>query len=286
MPFNFGALEPEFSSLKGSDFVIIPVPYDLTTSYISGSRRGPLAIIDASTHVELYDEELKIEPYRRGIHTLSMVEPATQSPAAMVDRVSQVCEGVLVDKKTPILIGGEHSLSVGMVRALSSKYKDLSVLQFDAHADLRDIYEGSPYNHACVGRRISELCPLTQVGIRSLSSGEAVFLRDSDIKTITASDVLHSGVPSEITTDLTDDVYITIDLDVFDPSVMPAVGTPEPGGLFWYDLLNIIKKVVYSRRIVGFDVVELSPVPGLIAPDFTAAKLIYRIIGYLAQNEF
>lgn len=282
IPFNFGGINHSKSSFEVSSFIIIPVLYDLTTSYLPGSRRGPLAIIEASTHLELYDEELEREVYLAGIHTLPFVEPTTSCPEAMIERVSDICNAVLKSKKIPIMLGGEHSLSIGMVRSLKSLYPNLSVLQLDAHADMRDTYGDSPFNHACVGRRISESCPLTQVGVRSLSSEEASFLKDSGVKTVYAKDLLKQSFKSEVLDLLTEDVYITIDLDVFDPSIMPSVGTPEPGGLTWHDVLGIIREVSSKKRIVGFDVVELSPIPGYVAPDFMAAKLIYRTMGYIS----
>lgn len=283
-PLNFCGLEPSYCSLEGSEFVIIPAPYDLTTSYISGTRRGPLAIIEASTHMELFDEELGIETYKVGIHTLPFLEPTTSGPKEMVDRVAEVCDHIIRKGKIPVLLGGEHSLSFGMVRAIKSHYPDLSILHLDAHADMKDVYNDSPFNHGCVSRRISELCPVVQVGIRSLSAEEAEFLRSSSVNTIYADQFFTSSFDRRIFDSLTEDLYITIDLDVFDPSIMPSVGTPEPGGLGWYDVLGIVKEVIRGRRVMGFDVVELSPIPGCIAPDFMAAKLVYRIMGYIIQE--
>ena len=281
---NFCGLEAGHSSLEGATFVVIPAPYDLTTSYMAGTRRGPLAIIEASTHMELFDEELGIETYRAGIHTLPLLEPTTSGPEDMIRRVEEVCSAVIGRDKIPVLLGGEHSLSIGMVRALKDRYPGISVLHLDAHADMRDVYNGSPYNHGCVSRRIYELCPVVQVGIRSISAEEAGFIRGSGIRTVYASQFLASPMDRTIFDSLTDDLYITVDLDVFDPSLMPAVGTPEPGGLGWYAVLLVLREAIRGRHVVGFDVVELSPIPGCIAPDYLAARLVYRIMGYIIQE--
>ncbi len=281
--YNFCGLEAPYNSFEEARFVLIPVPYDLTTSYMAGTRRGPMAIIEASTHLELYDEELRLETYRAGIHTLPFVEPVTSGPEGMIEVVERSCRDVVERGKIPVLIGGEHSLSLGMVRALKAIYPDLSVLHLDAHADMRDRYCGSPFNHGCVARRISELSPLVQVGVRSLSREEAEYLESSGIRTVYADEFL-SGPETGIFDTLTDQVYITIDLDVFDPSIMPSVGTPEPGGPGWYEVLKVLKGAIRGRDVVGFDVVELSPIPGNVAPDFVAAKLIYRVMGYILRE--
>jgi agmatinase len=252
---NFGGIYPE-CSLRDAKFVVIPVPYDLTSTYQSGSRRGPAAIIEASTNMELYDEVVNI--VRRRISRIAKLD------------------------KIPVMLGGEHSVTLGAVQAMIEKYPELTVLQFDAHADLRDTYQGSPYNHACVARRISEICPLVQVGIRSMSKEEGDFLPQSKVKSYSADFVLEKKNWAEtVCKDLRGDVFITIDLDVFDPSIMPATGTPEPGGLYWKDILQLLKLVSASCNIRGFDVVELAPLPGIVAPDFIAAKLIYRTMGYI-----
>ncbi len=290
LPFNFGGLDEKFSSFRNAGFVILPVPYDLTASYGSGMRGGPLAIIEASTHMELYDEELKANTYKAGIHTMSLLESTTLGAEEMIQRVYEVSDRIVKAKKIPVMLGGEHSITLGLVKALKKKHPNLSVLQFDAHADMRDSYQENRFNHACVARRISEVCPIVQVGIRSLSKEEADFLKQgardkkSGISTYYAPG-LQNGFPvDEICNRLTEDVFITIDLDVFDPSIMPATGTPEPGGLGWYDVISILKGAASKKRIVGFDVVELSPIPGNIAPNFLAAKLVYRVMGYIIKN--
>lgn len=281
----FGGISQDYSSFEAASFVVIPVPYDLTTTYQAGARNGPAAIIDASGQMELYDEELGTETYRTGIHTVDFLEVEAGGPHEMIESVRKKVAGILSYDKIPVVLGGEHSISLGAVQALTEKYPSLSVLHLDAHADMRDSYQGTPYSHACVSRRISEQCPVVQVGIRSLSSEEATFLKDSGIPSYSSEFVHdHEGWEKEICSKLTDDVYISIDLDVFDPSIMPAVGTPEPGGVYWKALIRLVREVAESCTIRGFDVVELAPIPGMIAPDFTAAKLIYRIMGYITSK--
>lgn len=282
---NFGALPIEYSSAETATFVVAPVPYDLTSTYQPGSRRGPAAIIEASTNMEFYDEELGRETYLAGIHTLDPLEVDARGPKEMMGRVRQMIAEILSDNKIPVMLGGEHSISFAAVQAVKEKYPELSVLQFDAHADLRDSYQESPFSHACVGRRISEIAELTQVGIRSLSAEEAVFMKESSVVTCFADDLYADPDWKEkICKNLKSDIYITIDLDVFDPAVMPSTGTPEPGGLSWRDVLGLIRAVSKRCRIRGFDVVELTPIPGLVAPDFMASKLIYRIMGYITEQ--
>jgi agmatinase len=278
---NFGGICPE-CSLRNARFVIVPVPYDLTSTYQPGSRRGPTAIIEASTNMELYDEELKKETYLAGIHTAEPVGVDARGPKYMIGAVRKKIKRIVAQDKIPVMLGGEHSITLGAVQAVAEKYPKLTVLQFDAHADLRDSYQGTPYNHACVARQIAGFCDLVQVGIRSMSREEGDFLRKSNVKSYSADDVFdHQNWAETIVGQIKGDVYVTIDLDVFDPSVMPATGTPEPGGLFWRDVLNLLRLVSRKCSVRGFDVVELAPLPGMVAPDFMAAKLIYRFMGYL-----
>jgi agmatinase len=278
---NFGGIYPE-CSLRDAKFIVIPVPYDLTSTYQSGSRRGPAAIIEASTNMELYDEELKKETYLAGIHTTLPVAIDARGPKNMVKIVRKKISRIVALNKIPVILGGEHSITLGAVQAMIEKHPKLTVLQFDAHADLRDTYQESPYSHACVARRISEICPLVQVGIRSMSKEEGEFLPQSKVKSYSADFVLEKKNWAEtVCKDLRGDVFITIDLDVFDPSIMLATGTPEPGGLYWKDILHLLKLVSASCNIRGFDVVELVPLPGVVAPDFMAAKMIYRLMGYI-----
>jgi agmatinase len=212
---------------------------------------------------------------------LREIEPIASGPQAMMDRITSVAAELLVHGKFVVGLGGEHTISFGIVRAFAERFPGLSVLQIDAHGDLRDTYQGTPYNHASVLRRISEMVPAVQVGIRSLSREEAVWVKERGARLFYASEVVGSPtIATTISQALTDQVYITICLDGLDPSIMPAVGTPEPGGLGWYDVLRLMRKVAETRHIVGFDVVELFPIPGNIAPDFLAAKLVYKVLGY------
>lgn len=280
---NFGGIYPECSMSKAL-FVVVPVPYDLTSTYQPGSRRGPAAIIEASTNMELYDEELKKETYTVGIHTTEPLAIDARGPRHVVSAVRRKISRIVAMDKIPVMLGGEHSISFGAVSAVKEKYPELMVLQLDAHADLRDSYQGSPFSHASVARRISEICPLVQTGIRSMSKEEGDFLPASKVKSYSADFVLENNNSYEtICKDISGDVFITIDLDVFDPSIMPATGTPEPGGLYWNNVLRLLKTVSKLCRIRGFDVVELAPIPGTVAPDFMAAKLIYRLMGYITE---
>ncbi len=282
-PNNFGALPKPYSDFNYAKIAVLPIPYEVTTSYIPGTRLGPQAIIAASSQVELYDEELDAEPYEAGICTLNNLEPDLTSPENMCRRIAQVAGWLVEQGKFPVALGGEHTVSLGMVQGLLPHYPNLSVLQLDAHADLRDEYQGSPYSHACVLRRIREIIPVVQqVGIRNLSRPEADFVKGNNLKLHYALKMVQdSGWIEQVIAQLSDPVYITLDLDVFDPGIMPAVGTPEPGGLGWYQVLALLRQVFQQRKVIGFDVVELAPLPGNAGPDFMAAKLIYKMIGYL-----
>lgn len=280
---NFGGIYPAYS-LRDALFVVVPVGYDLTSTYQPGSRRGPASIIEASTNMELYDDELKKETYLAGIHTTQPLTIDSRGPKNMINIVRKKISKIVALNKIPVMLGGEHSISLGAVQALKEKYSKLKVLQLDAHADLRNSYQESPYSHASVARRISEICPLIQVGIRSMSKEEADFLPQSNVKSYSADFILEKkDWYRKVCKDLNGDIFITIDLDVFDPSIMPSTGTPEPGGLYWQDVLKLLKSVSNSCKIRGFDVVELAPIPGIIAPDFMAAKLIYRLMGYITR---
>lgn len=281
---NYGGIDLPKSSFEEAMFVVVPIPYDLTSTYQPGSRRGPYAILDASSNMELYDEELGKETYRCGIHTYASIDTDARGPEEMTSKIRQNISKIISCDKIPVVLGGEHSISIGVVQAMKEKYPHISVLQLDAHADLRDTYQLSPYSHACAARRMWELCPLTQMGIRSMSAEDASFIKKNNIISFPADFIYESQWLNKISKNLNEDVYITIDLDVFDPSIMPSTGTPEPGGISWKNLLDLIKEVSKNCRIRGFDVVELSPIPGLVAPDFLAAKLIYRIMGYVTHK--
>ena len=278
---NFAGLSSPYSDLQTARVMILPVPYDSTTEWHSGSRDGPQAIINASQYLELYDLELNRDIYKVGIHTLPAVQPLLSSPEKMIQRVYRVAGELVKQGKFPVMFGGEHSLSLGMVQALKEKFQNVCVLHLDAHADLRDEYLGTKYSHACVMRRIHELCPIVQVGIRSLSWEEQQFLTKNKVPTFyitTSSSDL--APPEHIVASLSDNVYVSIDLDVFDPSIMPAVGTPEPGGMQWHEVLNLLRYVTRHKRVIGFDLVELCPKDCTDSCAFLAAKLAYKFIGY------
>jgi agmatinase len=275
---NFGGLPPEHSGAAGSRIVVVPVPYDGTSTWVKGADKGPGAILGASANVELYDIETDSQVYLNGIFTDEAVTE-DRSPEAMVDAVRRRVQAHLANNKFTVVVGGEHSVSVGAVQAHAGRYRGLSVLQLDAHSDLRDEYEGSKFNHACVMARIRELCPIVQVGIRSMDISEKPALAEDRV--FFAEDIHDSRAwIDQVVGKLTEQVYLTIDLDAFDPSIMPSTGTPEPGGLMWYDVLALLRAVCRRRTVVGFDVVELCPIETNWAPDFLAAKLIYKILSY------
>lgn len=287
---GFLGLPPELSSYSSARVALLPVPYDATTSYRAGTRDGARAIVDASRQLELYDADLRRTPAEVGIHTLDELEPDFRSPGHMVQRVHEATSSVLRDGKLPVLLGGEHSLTPGAVAACREQVPALGVLHLDAHADLRESYHGTPQSHACAIRRVLELgCSVVSVGIRSLSEEEALYRdRAAGIDTVSAADVARvrydatalNALWDGIVARLPASVYITIDLDVFDPALMEAVGTPEPGGLDWWEVTGLLRRVCEARTIVGFDVVELAPDEGPVSCAFAAAKLTYTIIGY------
>ncbi len=280
IPFNFGALPSAYSGWEKAQVVLLPVLYDLTSTYLPGARRGPLAIIEASTHLELFDEELQVETFQIGIHTLDPLEALACGPEEMVRQVRLCAQRVLDTSKFLVLLGGEHSLTLGVAQAIKDKFPQVTYLQLDAHADLRDEYEGTRFSHACVGRRLAELGPLVQVGVRSLSKEENDYLKESKVVTFWAHQLGDQiSWEEKVIAALSPQVYVTIDLDVLDPSIMPSVGTPEPGGLTWQSLGRLLRLLGRKKEIVGFDIVELAPIPGLSSPDFLAAKLIYRFLG-------
>jgi len=262
---------------------VLPVPYDLTTTYQPGARFGPRALLTASLNVELFDEELRWDASRAGIHTLTALEPVASGPEGMMPLISQALAALFNAGKLPVMIGGDHSVTIGAFGALKQSWEELSILQFDAHADLRDSYQGSPLSHACVMARAAESFECMQVGLRSWSEGEDEALRAAGDRVITAADVHRDpdGACDKLLSVLGDPVYVTFDLDCLDPSIMPATGTPEPGGLTWQVATHLLRAVAQERHVVGFDVVELSPIPGLVAPDFLAARLTYKLISYV-----
>ncbi|MBD3161897.1 MAG: agmatinase [Candidatus Eisenbacteria bacterium] len=262
--------------------VILPVAYDLTASYGTGARNGPQALLDASFHMELFDERLGFTPTDIGVHTEEIHDQIATGPAAMVDAVAGAVGGVLDEGRMPVLLGGDHSLTIGALRAFAERGISLTVLQLDAHADLREEYQGTPFSHACVMARAREMFPCVQLGIRSVSAAEYSRIRSENLAVFPIRRLREDReeVAREAQALLGSTVYMTIDLDVLDPSIMPATGTPEPGGLRWDELLWFVRSLTRGRRVVGFDLVELAPIPGLHAPDFLAAKLVNKVLGY------
>ena len=285
LPWNFLALPPEQSDPDSSRFLVLPVPYDGTVSYRTGAREGPSALIDASRQMEDYDLELERETCALGIHTLPEVQPHAAGPEATVQRVQEAVGRAYRAGTVMVTLGGEHSITVGAVRALKERHPDLSVLMLDAHADFRDSYQGSPYSHATVGRRIAESCPLALVGVRSLSSEEREAIEETGQPMYPwPQDRSIAELADAVLSNLTETVYISVDLDALDPSIMSAVGTPEPGGMLWSETLTLLRTVASRRRIVGFDLMELAPPEGPVSCAYTAAKLAYKLMGYATLN--
>lgn len=278
-PDNFCEIPESYSNYSYSKVVVLPFPYEKTTCYVKGTENGPDAIIKASTEVELYDEEFG-NIFEIGICTLKPLK-LKEKPELMAGIVYKNIKELLNHDKFIATIGGEHSITSGIVKAFKDKFKDLSVLQIDAHADLREDYEGSKHSHACAMKRVLEICPVVPVGIRSLSFEEAEFVKENNYKIFWAKDIVYNDEWfDEAISRLSRNVYITFDLDGLDPSIMPSVGTPEPGGLSYYQALRFLKKVCEKRNVVGFDVVELCPNKNQVSSDFTAARIIYKLIGY------
>jgi agmatinase len=277
-PRGFATLPAEHADYRTARVVILPVPYDSTASGWVGASEGPAAIIDASENLELYDIGIGREPYLVGIHTLPELAVHAGGPEAMVARIEEVVSELLDDSKFVVTLGGEHTVTVGALRAHARRTPGLSVLAFDANADLRDSYMDTPYSHACTLRRVLESVPVVQVGLRSAQREEHEFIRDRRLPFYGPPEYRSAG-PESIAAQLADDVYITIDLDAFDPSQVAAVGAPEPGGLLWDEVSELLETVASQRRIAGFDVTELAPSLGPRANAQLAAKLTYRLIG-------
>lgn len=285
-PNNFAELEDEISNYETSKVVILPIPYEKTTTYIKGTSKGPQAILEASRNMELYDEELDKDISEVGICTLDPLI-IDKEPEEMINDVSENVKKLLDGNKFPVIIGGEHSITPGIVKVISNKFTDLSILQLDAHTDLREEYGGTKFSHACAMKRCLDICKnIVQAGVRSLCSEEAAFIKKNKLKIFWAKDVFdNDGWFDEAISRLSENVYITLDLDVFDPSILPSTGTPEPGGLRYYHVLKFLKKVFEEKNVVGFDIVELCPNEKDISPDFMAAKVLYKMIGYKFDSE-
>ena len=275
---NYGGIDNPYTEFTGAAMAVLPVPYDGTSTWIKGADKGPFAILEASANMELYDIETDSEVYKKGIYTADPVKE-NRSPEQMTEAVQKETARLLNHNKFVVTLGGEHSISIGAIQAHAGKYDDLTVLQIDAHTDLRPEYEGSKFNHACVMARVREWCPYVQVGIRSMDVIEKPFVVQDHI--FYAEDI-RKGISwmDEAIGKLTKNVYLTFDLDALDPSIMPSTGTPEPGGLYWNETIQFLRRVVEQRNLIGFDVVELCPNKQDKSSDFLAAKLIYKILSY------
>jgi agmatinase len=282
-PLLFLGLHPSESPLSKARIAVIPAPFDQTTSYLPGTRFGPKAILEASRQVEFYDEELDLEPFRIGVATLAEIEVEPADIEAGLRKLETVVAEVSAKGMIPLTLGGEHSLTLAPVAALRELYPGMAVLQLDAHLDLRDAYQGTKLSHASVMRRVRDLgVPTVAVGIRSVSREEADYVHAEGAPVFLAREIRARGLDiSAILAALPNPVYITVDLDAFDPAEVPAVGTPEPGGLTWDEGLRLLRAVCERRQVVGCDIVELCPIPGQPASDFFAAKLANKLIGYL-----
>jgi len=275
---NYAGITDEFAQLETAKVVLIPVPYDGTSTWGKGADKGPEAFLEASENMELYDIETDTEVYQQGIH---ITQPITEnsSPESMVKAVHKTTKEYIKRNKFVTLFGGEHSISIGSIRAFNECFDNLTVLHIDAHADLRESYDGTKYNHACAVHEASQTTNLVQVGIRSMDEIEKTFM-DTE-KTFFAHDMVNDDYwMDKVVEALTDNVFITFDLDAFDPSIMPSTGTPEPGGLLWYETLEFLKQVFEEKNVVGFDMVELCPSANGKSSDFLAAKLYYKMLSY------
>ncbi|MBI5061748.1 MAG: agmatinase [Candidatus Aenigmarchaeota archaeon] len=287
IPDNFGAIDKPYSEYNNAKVAVLPVPFEGTVTYGKGTARGPKAIIEASKNMELFDEELNKNTFEIGIHTLPALK-VSDDPKKTIESLYNKAKQLLDEKKFIVMLGGEHSVTQGIIKALKKKYHDLSVLQIDAHSDLREEYDLTKYSHACVMKRVLDLdVKVVQVGIRSTSEEEQATFRKNRKNIFLARDVATAKTDAwmdDVISRLSKNVFITIDVDGFDPSIMQSTGTPEPGGLQWYPVLKLLRKVAAKRNVVGFDVVELAPIKGMSAPDFLCAKLVYKLIGYVFEK--
>lgn len=274
---NFGGNEVVYSYSE-SGIIIVPVPYDETSTWMKGADKGPDAILEASVNLEFYDIETSSEAHLKGIFTIPPLLEK-ESPEKLTEEVYYRILTLLSENKFPVIIGGNHTVSIGSIKAFSEYYDNLTVLQLDAHSDLRQIYEGSEFNHACAMARAREYASLVQVGIRSMSAEELPYI-DKDRIFFSHELYYDKSLYKKAIGKLSENVYITIDLDVFDPSIMPSTGTPEPGGPSYFELLHFMRDVINARNVVGFDIVELCPSATNKAPDFIAAKIIYQLLSY------
>jgi agmatinase len=280
---NYAGIPDEFAQLEKAKVILIPVPYDGTSTWGKGTDKGPDAFLEASSNMELYDIETGTEVFEQGIYLADPISEKS-SPEAVVNSVHKTTKEYIKRNKFVTLFGGEHSISIGTIRAFNECFDNLTVLHIDAHADLRKSYNGSRYNHACAVHEASQNTNLVQVGIRSMDTIEKTFM-DME-KTFFAHDMVNDEYWMDKVIDaMTNNVYITFDLDALDPSIMPATGTPEPGGLFWYETLDFLKLVFGEKNVVGFDIVELCPNPSDKTSDYLAAKLYYKMLSYKFMGE-
>ncbi|MGB0881791.1 MAG: agmatinase [Vicingaceae bacterium] len=279
---NYAGIPNEYAKKETANIVLIPVPYDGTSTWQKGAEKGPEAFFEASENMELYDIETETEVYKEGIY---LTEPVTEnaSPESMVKAVYETTKNYLLKKRFVTLIGGEHSISIGSIRAFNEVYDDLTVLQLDAHADLRKEYMGSTCNHACALYEASQNTNLIQVGIRSMDKSEKLVMDKERVFFAHEMDLDDYWMDNAIDL-MTKNVFITIDLDAFDPSILPSTGTPEPGGLWWNETLQFLKRVFKEKNVVGFDIVELCPNEKEKSSDFLAAKLYYKMLSYKFQE--
>lgn len=279
---TFAGIPEKYHKLENARFVLIPVPFDGTSTWGKGADKGPDYFLEAAENMELYDIQSDSEVYKEGIH-LSQMDLRLDTPENMVNSVESAVISYLNQSKFVTLFGGEHSISIGSIRAFMKKYSNLSVLQIDAHTDLRPEYMGTRFNHACAVYEASKNANLIQVGIRSMDSSELEYLDKA--KVYWAHEIYKNDQwMDDSISQLSDDVYITIDLDALDPSIMPSTGTPEPGGMTWWQIDTYLEKVIKNKNIVGFDIVELAPNSNNKAPDFLAAKLYYKLLSYIAKK--
>lgn len=279
---NFLGIEGRYSDLQTASYCVLPIPYERTTSYGKGTASAPEAILNASCQVELYDEELDLEPFRSGISTApGMQFPETTSPPDCFRLIYTKARELLTGGKFLLALGGEHSISIPLVQAHVQQFPELIVLQLDAHADLREEYQGTRYSHACAMARVHEMAPVIGVGIRSLSLEENIRIREQGYPVWFAQDIrVTPRWMDDILAMITTPIYLSIDVDFFDPSIMPASGNPEPAGFYWQESMAFLRRLITEKEVIGVDVVELAPIPGIYAPEFMIARLIYKLIAF------
>lgn len=279
----FANIPERYSSYERSRVVILPIPYEHSTTYLKGTVRGPEAILRASHEIELFDEQLKQETFLVGIHTLPFMAANAHSEA-FLNQVEAEVASHLGSNKVVVVLGGEHTVTLGALKATKKFFPDVGVLQMDAHADLRDSYHNDPYNHACVMKRVLKHAPVYQIGIRSLSRDEHILIERGEVRALFAHEISAETL-APFLAELPDDIYLTIDMDAFDPAVVPGVGNPDPGGLDWKLANQILGEISARSRIRGFDIVELRPIAGEARSEVTAARLLYRLVGYMARDQ-